>query len=84
MSWRATLPCTRAQAEALPDAGDQFPIGGVPPVLVADEPDPAKPDEWLLHAYFDHEPDGRRAGCALFRARQRPAPTSSSSARTIG
>jgi ribosomal protein L11 methyltransferase len=25
-------------------------------VLVADEPDPAKPDEWLLHAYFDRQP----------------------------
>ena len=25
-------------------------------MLVADEPDPAKPDEWLIHAYFDHEP----------------------------
>jgi ribosomal protein L11 methyltransferase len=25
-------------------------------VLVADEPDPAKPDEWLIHAYFEHEP----------------------------
>ncbi|WP_309661936.1 50S ribosomal protein L11 methyltransferase [Sphingomonas sp.] len=54
MSWRATLPCTRAQAEGLPDADDHF--GAVPPVLVADEPDPAQPDAWLLHAYFDHEP----------------------------
>jgi ribosomal protein L11 methyltransferase len=27
-----------------------------PPVLVADEPDPAKADEWLIHAYFDHAP----------------------------
>jgi ribosomal protein L11 methyltransferase len=25
-------------------------------VLVADEPDPSKPDEWLLHAYFEREP----------------------------
>jgi len=31
-------------------------VGDNPPVLVADEPDPAKPDEWLLHAYFDHRP----------------------------
>ena len=31
-------------------------FGENPPVLVADEPDPAKPDEWLIHAYFDHEP----------------------------
>src|SRR5207253_3835752 len=27
-----------------------------PPVLVADEPDEARPDDWLIHAYFDHEP----------------------------
>jgi ribosomal protein L11 methyltransferase len=25
-------------------------------VLVADEPDEARPDDWLIHAYFDHEP----------------------------
>ena len=25
-------------------------------MLVADEPDPDKPDEWLIHAYFDHQP----------------------------
>src|SRR4051812_29305132 len=25
-------------------------------VLVADEPDPAKPDHWLIHAYFEHPP----------------------------
>ena len=25
-------------------------------MLVADEPDESRPDEWLIHAYFDHEP----------------------------
>lgn len=25
-------------------------------MLVADEPDPSRPDEWLLHAYFEREP----------------------------
>jgi ribosomal protein L11 methyltransferase len=24
--------------------------------LVADEPDSSRPDEWLIHAYFEHEP----------------------------
>ena len=72
VSWRATLPCTRVQAEALPDAGDHFPIGGVPPVLVADEPDPASPDAWLLHAYFDHEPTAEELA-ALFRLGSGPA-----------
>jgi ribosomal protein L11 methyltransferase len=56
VSWRITLPCTRAQAEAIPDGGDRLPDSGTAPVLVADEPDPDKPDEWLLHAYFDREP----------------------------
>ena len=48
------MPCTRTQAESLPDADDLLPDN--PPVLVADEPDPKRPDEWLLHAYFDHRP----------------------------
>jgi ribosomal protein L11 methyltransferase len=39
----------------LPDASDLFPDNS--PVLVADEPDPAAPDDWLIHAYFDHEPE---------------------------
>ena len=33
-----------------------FADSGVPPVIVADEPDESKPDEWLIHAYFDAEP----------------------------
>jgi ribosomal protein L11 methyltransferase len=57
VSYRITVPCTRAQAEALGDA-DPFPGTDNPPVLVADEPDPSKPDDWLLHAYFDREPSG--------------------------
>lgn len=58
MSWRVTLPCNRAQAEALPEADDLFAGSTEPPVLVADEPDPDKPDDWLLHAYFEQEPTG--------------------------
>ena len=57
MSWRVTLACTRAQAEALPGADDLFADAESAPVLVADEPDPSKPDEWLIHAYFDREPN---------------------------
>jgi ribosomal protein L11 methyltransferase len=56
MSWRVTIPASRAQAEAVGQMDEAF--GGVdnPPVLVADEPDPARPDDWLIHAYFDHPP----------------------------
>ncbi len=31
-------------------------FGDKPPILVADEPDESRPDEWLIHAYFDHHP----------------------------
>ena len=58
MSVRITVPCTRAQGEALAHAENPFPESENPPVLVADEPDESKPDEWLLHAYFEHEPTG--------------------------
>jgi ribosomal protein L11 methyltransferase len=57
VSFRVTVPCSRAQGEAVADGGDWLP-GAEPPVLVADEPDPTRPDEWLIHAYFDHEPNG--------------------------
>ena len=56
MSWRVTVPCTREQGERIADAEDLFPLSAVQPVVVADEPDAAKPDEWLLHAYFDQAP----------------------------
>jgi ribosomal protein L11 methyltransferase len=56
VSWRVTVPCTRAQGESIPDSDDLFAGGEVPPVLVADEPDERRPDEWLIHAYFEHEP----------------------------
>jgi ribosomal protein L11 methyltransferase len=55
VSFRVTVPCTRAQGEAIADP-DLFASSGNPPVLVADEPDPQKPDEWLIHAYLDHHP----------------------------
>jgi ribosomal protein L11 methyltransferase len=56
MSWRVSLDCTKAEAEALPEAGELFPEIDNPPVLVADETDPARPDDWRIHAYFDRQP----------------------------
>jgi ribosomal protein L11 methyltransferase len=56
MSWRVTLDCTKAEAEALPDSGDLFPELNNPPVIVAEEPDEKKPEMWRLHAYFDRQP----------------------------
>jgi ribosomal protein L11 methyltransferase len=56
VSWRVTLSCTRAQGEAVGAMGEVPGFGDHPPILVADEPDESKPDQWLIHAYFDHEP----------------------------
>ena len=56
MSWRVTLRCTRAEAEALPESADLFPFADEPPVIVADEPDPQAPDDWRIHAYFVEQP----------------------------
>jgi ribosomal protein L11 methyltransferase len=56
VSWRVTVRCTRAQGEAIADADHHFADSESPPVLVADEPDEAKPAEWLIHAYFEHPP----------------------------
>ena len=56
MSWRVTLHCTRAEAEALPEADDLFAYSDAPPVIVADEPDPHAPDDWRIHAYFAEQP----------------------------
>jgi ribosomal protein L11 methyltransferase len=52
VSFRVTVPCSRAQGEAIAN-GDDVLSGAV---LVADEPDAAKPDDWLIHAYFEHSP----------------------------
>lgn len=55
-SWKLSLPCTRAEAEAL--AADPDPLPGLdpPPVLMISEPDPAQPEAWRLDAYFEGEP----------------------------
>jgi ribosomal protein L11 methyltransferase len=56
VSFRVTIPCSRAQGEAI-GAMDELPgFGDRPPVLVADEPDESRPDEWLIHAYFERAP----------------------------
>jgi ribosomal protein L11 methyltransferase len=59
LSFRVTIPCTRAQGEAVAAMADLPGLGEPAPVLVADEPDGSKPDDWLIHAYFEHEPGDR-------------------------
>lgn len=59
MSWRVTIGATRAQAEDVGARDDLFPFDEHAPVVVADEPDPSKPDDWLIHAYFERPPTDR-------------------------
>jgi len=58
VSFRVTIACNRAQGEAIGAMEDLAGFGDKPPILVADEPDESRPDEWLIHAYFDHHPTG--------------------------
>jgi ribosomal protein L11 methyltransferase len=56
VSTRVTVACSRQQAESLPEADELFPATSPSPVIVADEPDATKPDDWLLHVYFERAP----------------------------
>ncbi|MDB5683446.1 MAG: ribosomal methyltransferase [Sphingomonas bacterium] len=65
-SWKLTLPCTKAEAETLADAAGELAGVDPPPVLMTSEPDPARPDDWQLDAYFEGRPDA--AALAAVRA----------------
>ena len=54
MSFRVTVACTREQGEAVADADEDEVLPDA--VIVADEPVSSRPDEWLIHAYFEHAP----------------------------
>jgi ribosomal protein L11 methyltransferase len=53
MSWKVSLPCTRAQAEAI-DGMDE-PVPGA--VLMTSETVEDDGERWRLDAYLEHEPD---------------------------
>lgn len=72
MSWRVTLPASRVQGEAIGHAEELFPDRESPPVLVADEPDESRPDDWLIHAYFEDEPDAEALAVLSGLASGRP------------
>ena len=63
-SWKVTLPCTRAEAEALDGDIAAFALMEHPPVLMTSE---AEDDEsvWRLDAYFEGKP-----GPAAIKLRQ--------------
>ncbi|WP_157220300.1 50S ribosomal protein L11 methyltransferase [Flavisphingomonas formosensis] len=56
-SWKLTLPCTKAEAEAIAEEIEPLAMLDPTPVLMTSEPDPAAPDAWRLDAYFEERPD---------------------------
>jgi len=58
-SWKVSLPCTKAEAESLQE--DIVPLAALdePPVLMTSEPDPSRPDDWRLDAYFSEPPSAQ-------------------------
>lgn len=55
-SWKASLPCTRAEAEAI-DAGADLGLDPLP-VLMTTEDVADDAERWRLDAYFEHAPNG--------------------------
>jgi ribosomal protein L11 methyltransferase len=55
VTWKVTLPCTRAEAEQLKGDIAQFALLDAPPVLMTSEADG---EAWRMDAYFEGEPDG--------------------------
>lgn len=55
-SWKVSLPCTRAEAEAVKEDLPALALLESPPVLMTSELDPKQPDAWRLDAYFEAEP----------------------------
>jgi ribosomal protein L11 methyltransferase len=52
-TWKITLPCTKAEAEALTEDIAQFAALDAPPVLMTSEADG---DAWRMDAYFEGKP----------------------------
>lgn len=55
-SWKLTLPCTRAEAEAITDDMGALALLEPPPALMTSEAEEDNPSRWQLHAYFEGKP----------------------------
>jgi ribosomal protein L11 methyltransferase len=65
-SWKVSLPCTKAEAEALRDDITPLAMLDEPPVLMTSEADSRRPEAWRIDAYFSSEPSAEMVG--LLRA----------------
>ena len=72
-TWKIALPCTKSEAEHAQSIDEE---DGRLPVLLAREPDPTRPDEWLLEAYLETEPTaGHIAALRLLAPSAMASPT---------
>lgn len=55
-SWKLTLPCTRAEAEAITDDMGALALLEPSPALMTSELEEDNPESWQLHAYFEGKP----------------------------
>ncbi len=65
-SWKISLPCTKDEAERFAGETPELDAFDPPPVLMVSGPDPQRPDQWRLDAFFESEPDA--AAVAAVRA----------------
>lgn len=65
-SWKLTLPCTRAEAEALSEDMGLLADLTPPPVLMTSEMEEDNPEKWQIDAYFEGKP--AKASIALLQA----------------
>ncbi|HEY0013520.1 MAG TPA: 50S ribosomal protein L11 methyltransferase [Allosphingosinicella sp.] len=56
-SWKLILPCTKEEAERMAGDVPELDAFDPPPVLMTSEPDPNRPDDWRLEAFFEGEPE---------------------------
>ena len=56
-SWKLILPCTKEEAERMAGDVPELDAFDPPPVLMTSEPDPNRPDDWQLEAFFEGEPE---------------------------
>jgi len=56
-SWKLTLPCRRDEVDGINDALDLGVFDDPAPTLITREVDTARPDDWVVEAYFETRPD---------------------------
>jgi ribosomal protein L11 methyltransferase len=55
--WKISLPCTKADVDALEVDSDVFGDFASPPAIITSLPNDDRQDEWLIEAYLDCQPD---------------------------